>query len=101
MSNTLVADRIESNLTRLRLPRIREILESVLNAAEKQDKSHLSFLDELLEEEVAAKEQRRIETAIKISGLPFISKRQFTSTQPALMGFSLILKNNPQKTKNN
>jgi hypothetical protein len=28
-------------------------------------------------------------------------KRQFTSTQPALMGFSLILKNNPQKTKNN
>ncbi len=32
----------------------------------------LSFLDELLEEEVAAKEQRRIETALKISGLPYI-----------------------------
>jgi hypothetical protein len=30
-----------------------------------------------------------------------LRKRQFTSTQPALMGFSLILKNNPQKTKNN
>ena len=72
MSNTLVLDRIESNLTRLRLPRIREILEPVLNTAEKQDKSHLSFLDELLEEEVAAKEQRRIETSLKISGLPFI-----------------------------
>jgi len=72
MSNTLVLDRIESNLTRLRLPKIREILEPVLNTAEKQDKSHLSFLDELLEEEVAAKEQRRIETALKISGLPFI-----------------------------
>jgi len=72
MSNTLVLDRIESNLTRLRLPKIREILESVLNTAEKQDKSHLGFLDELLEEEVAAKEQRRIETALKISGLPFI-----------------------------
>jgi len=72
MSNTLVLDRIESNLTRLRLPKIREILELVLKAAEKQDKSHLSFLDELLEEEVAAKEQRRIETALKISGLPFI-----------------------------
>ena len=56
MSNTLVLDRIESNLTRLRLPRIREILEHVLKAAEKQDKSHLSFLDELLEEEVAHKE---------------------------------------------
>jgi len=72
MSNTLVLDRIESNLTRLRLPRIREILERVLKAAEKQDKSHLGFLDELLEEEVANKEQRRVETALKISGLPFI-----------------------------
>jgi DNA replication protein DnaC len=72
MSDTLVLDRIESNLTRLRLPRIREILEPVVKTAEKHDKSHLSFLDELLEEEVAAKEQRRIETALKISGLPFI-----------------------------
>ena len=72
MSNTLVLDRIESNLTRLRLPRIRQILERVLKSAEKQDKSHLSFLDELLEEEVAAKEQRRVEIALKISGLPFI-----------------------------
>jgi DNA replication protein DnaC len=72
MSHTLVLDRIEANLTRLRLPRIREILESVLKAAEKQDQSHLGFLDELLEEEVAYKEQRRIETALKISGLPFI-----------------------------
>lgn len=72
MSNTLVLDRIESNLTRLRLPRIREILESVLKAAEKNDKSYLNFLDELLEEEVVYKEQRRVETALKISGLPFI-----------------------------
>ncbi len=72
MSNTLVLDRIESNLTRLRLARIREILEGVLNAAETQDKSHLSFLDELLQEEVAHKEQRRVEIALKISGLPFI-----------------------------
>ncbi len=52
MSNTLVLDRIEANLTRLRLPRIRQILESVVKAADTHDKSHLSFLDELLEEEV-------------------------------------------------
>jgi DNA replication protein DnaC len=65
-------DRIESNLARLRLPRIKEILECVLKVAEKQDKSHLGFLDELLEEEVAHKEQRRVETSLKISGLPFI-----------------------------
>jgi DNA replication protein DnaC len=72
MSDTLVLDRIESNLTRLRLPRIREILEHVLKSAEKKDSSYLNFLDELLEEEVAQKEQRRVEIAIKISGLPFI-----------------------------
>jgi DNA replication protein DnaC len=72
MTDTLVVDRIESNLTRLRLPKIKEILEGVLNASEKKDASYLNFLDELLEEEVAAKEQRRIETAIKTSGLPFI-----------------------------
>lgn len=72
MSHTLILARIESNLTRLRLSRIREILESVLKAVEKNEKSHLSFLDELLEEEVANKEQRRVETSLKISGLPFI-----------------------------
>jgi DNA replication protein DnaC len=72
MSDTLVVERIESNLTRLRLPRIREILQGVMKRAEDQSKSYLSFLDDLLEEEVAQKEQRRIETALKISGLPFI-----------------------------
>jgi len=86
MSDTLVLDRIESNLTRLRLPRIREILQRVIAAAENQERSHLSFLDELLEEEVAHKEQRRIETALKISGLPFIkSIDEFDFTfQPGL-----------------
>ena len=72
MSDTLVLERIESNLSRLRLPRIREILQGVMKAAEEQGKSYLGFLDDLLEEEVAQKEQRRIETALKISGLPFI-----------------------------
>ncbi len=72
MKDTLVMDRIESNLVRLKLSRIYEILGSLAKTAEEQGKSYLSFLDELLEEEVAAKEQRRIETALKISGLPYI-----------------------------
>ena len=72
MSDTLVLERIESNLSRLRLSRIREILQGVIKSAEEQGKSYLSFLDDLLEEEVAQKEQRRIEIALKISGLPFI-----------------------------
>jgi len=72
MSDTLVLERIESNLTRLRLPRIREILQGGIKLAEDQGTSYLRFLDDLLEEEVAQKEQRRIETTLKISGLPFI-----------------------------
>ncbi len=68
MSETLVMDRIDSNLTRLKLSRISEVLAELTQTADEQGKSYLSFLDELLEEEVAAKEQRRIETALKISG---------------------------------
>jgi len=72
MSDSLVMDRIESNLTRLKLSRINELVVGIAKAAEEQGKSYLAFLDDLLEEEVMAKEQRRIETALKISGLPFI-----------------------------
>ena len=72
MKQTLVFDRIESNLTRLRLPRIREILARVIQTSETKGASRLNFLDELLEEEVTCREQRRIETALRISGLPFV-----------------------------
>ncbi len=72
MSDVLVLERVQSSLVRLKLPRIGQILETVIKATEERGKSYLSFLDELLEEEVACKEQRRVETALKISGLPFI-----------------------------
>jgi len=72
MKETLVLERIHAGLSRLRLPRMAEVLEQVVSTAEKVSKSYLSFLDDLLQEEVAQKEQRRIETAIKTSGLPFI-----------------------------
>ncbi len=72
MSDTLVLDRIHASLIRLRLPRIAEILESVVQLAEEKGKSYLAFFDELLEEEIACREQRRVETSVKISGLPFI-----------------------------
>lgn len=72
MKETLVLERIYSGFSRLRLPRMAEILEQVLSSAEASGKSYLGFLDDLIQEEIAQKEQRRIETAIKISGLPFI-----------------------------
>jgi DNA replication protein DnaC len=72
MSDTLVLDRLQSNLTRLRMPRIGAVLPDMVKAAEEDSKSYLAFLDELLEEEVAQKEQRRVETTLRISGLPFV-----------------------------
>ncbi len=51
-----------------------------------RETSYLSFLDDLLEEEVAQKEQCRVETTLKFSGLPFIkSIDEFDFTfQPGL-----------------
>ncbi|MFZ2630150.1 MAG: ATP-binding protein, partial [Desulfosalsimonadaceae bacterium] len=72
MTDTLVLERIHAGFSRLRLPRMAESLETILRSAEEKGKSYLCFLDELLQEEVAQKDQRRIETALKISGLPFI-----------------------------
>jgi DNA replication protein DnaC len=71
MSDTLVLERLQNNLSRLRLPRIGAMLPEMASVAQEQGKSYLSFLDELLEEEVGQKEQRRIETLLKLSGLPF------------------------------
>ena len=72
MTDTLVLQRLEANLTRLRLPRAREVLDGLSKKAEDESKSHLAFLDELLEEEVGHKEQRRVETCLKLAGLPFV-----------------------------
>lgn len=72
MSETLVMERLQGNLSRLRLNRVVGVLPDMVQSAQAQTKSYLSFLDELLEEEVAHKEQRRVEVTLKISGLPFI-----------------------------
>jgi DNA replication protein DnaC len=72
MSTAIVLDRVNENLDRLKLRKIRVNLPDLLKTAEDEQKSHLSFLDELLDEEVSQKEQRRIETSLRTSGLPFI-----------------------------
>ena len=72
MPEELVLDRLHANLDRLRLPRVRAVLLDVAQTAQSQSYSYLQMLDTLLEEEVACKEQRRLDTAFKISGLPFV-----------------------------
>lgn len=67
----LIMERLTDNLDRLRLSRMREILPAVTEEAQSGEFSYAAFLDRLLEEEVAAKEERRISTSLKIAGLPF------------------------------
>jgi DNA replication protein DnaC len=66
----LISERLCENLNRLKLTRATEVLKTIVDTAEQEKSSYLSFLDHLLEEEVAAKEQRRIQTAMKTAGLP-------------------------------
>ena len=66
----LTTDRLRENLSRLKLTQAAEVLDAVVKQSEKEKVSYLAFLDHLLEEEVAAKEKRRIQTAMKTAGLP-------------------------------
>ena len=72
MPEQLVMERLNDNLTHLRLARMRESLPEVVKAAEVDSWSYLRLLDTLFEEEVAHKEQSRIENAIKGAGLPYL-----------------------------
>jgi DNA replication protein DnaC len=67
----LIMERIMENLTRLKLSKVQEILPLVSDEANTRELTHLAFLDRLLEEEVTAKEERRVRTSLKIAGLPF------------------------------
>ena len=66
----LTYERLQDNLKRLKLGRATEILDTVVKNAQDNKTSYLSFLDHLLEEEVASKEKRRVTTAMKRAGLP-------------------------------
>jgi len=66
----LITERLHENLQRLKLSRAAEVLEIIAKEAEANKSSYMAFLDHLLEEEVATKEKRRIQTAMKTAGLP-------------------------------
>jgi hypothetical protein len=67
----MIMERITENLNRLKLSKIQEVLPMLTEDNKIRELSHLAFLDRLLEEEVTAKEERRIRTTLKIAGLPF------------------------------
>lgn len=72
MPDQLLLERLCANLTRLRLPYLRDRLPEAIARAEREGASYLHLLDALFEEEVADKEQRRIDTALRASGLPYL-----------------------------
>jgi DNA replication protein DnaC len=72
MPEQFVMERLCENLSHLRLPHLRESLPEVVKTAEAESWSYLRLLDRLFEEEVAAKDQSRIENAIKGAGLPYL-----------------------------
>ena len=68
----LLLDRVQQNLQRLRFTRAPESLPEILARAEKESLSPLTVIDQLLDEEVAFKEDRRIASVLKLASLPFI-----------------------------
>ena len=55
MPEQFVMERLNDNLTRLRLPRTRDILPEMIKTAESDHWSYLTLLDRLTGEEVAGK----------------------------------------------
>ena len=60
----LINERLQDNLQRLKMTRAVEVLDDIVKEAERDKSSYLAFLDHLLEEEVAAKEKRRVHSPI-------------------------------------
>ena len=72
MSEQLVLERLAENLTRLRLPKTREVLLEMIKTAESESWSYLTLLDRLTDEEVCQKEQKRLTSVLRSSGLPYV-----------------------------
>ncbi len=66
----LTCERLQDNLKRLKLFRAVEILDTAVTQNQESGGSYLAFLDQILEEEVATREKRRVTTAMKTAGLP-------------------------------
>jgi DNA replication protein DnaC len=65
-------DRLVTQLDRLGLWRVKDTLPEALKSAEDSELGYAAFLDQLLEEEIAAREERRIKNSLRLSGLPFL-----------------------------
>ena len=67
----LVKERIVENLQKLKLNRIIDVFPDMIQNAEETETSYMGLLDQLLTEEVATKEDRRLKSALRTAGFPF------------------------------
>lgn len=70
VTETPQLERVTRHLTRLQLVATRERLDSLLQQAAKDDVTYLDFLDRVLGEEVAAKNEKRTTMGIQIAHFP-------------------------------
>ncbi|MEU7761620.1 IS21-like element helper ATPase IstB [Micromonospora aurantiaca (nom. illeg.)] len=66
----LVADRIRATATRLGLPHLARTLADLTARADTEAMGYLDFLDLVLEEEQAVRDERRFRSALRLSKLP-------------------------------
>jgi DNA replication protein DnaC len=76
-SQAIPTDRLDVMLTRLKLTGVRDQLDNLLDEATRQDLSVRETLALLCQREIARKDQRRIEMALKLAHFPFL--RDLTS----------------------
>ncbi len=63
-------ERVTRHLTRLQLVGTRERLDTLLQQAAREEVSYLDFLDRVLTEEVAAKDEKRTRMGVQIAHFP-------------------------------
>ncbi len=65
-------ERLTAQLDRLGLWRAKQTLPETLKLAEDESHGYAAFLDRLLEDEIGAREERRIKNSLRLSGMPFL-----------------------------
>ena len=66
----LVHARVVERLQHLRLGHIAERLDALLSSASKSESTYLDFLDDILAEEVASKQRKRVQMGVQIAHFP-------------------------------
>jgi len=63
-------DTIRHKMDYLKLQYVQEQIQDVLDTSLREEETHLEFVSRLLETEISFREERRMETSLKLSGLP-------------------------------